>query len=96
MFRSPGMSVSIDYYKLMFGFDFHSIHIINQYIFSNLYIFVLITGILFTGPVQLILTKVKDKKMIIRMDYIVSIILLLLCIIRLSSSGYNPFIYFRF
>lgn len=101
MFRAPGMKYALDLYKLMFSFDFSSTYLYSQYIFNGQFIFILIISILMCGPVQVlskvIFEKNKDiQNKLYKLENIFVILLFILCLLDLSSNGYNPFIYFRF
>lgn len=68
---------------------------------SPMYIVMLIMAVVFSMPVIKALQARAERngKYASAMEvcsYAVSLILLLVCIITLSSASYNPFIYFRF
>jgi alginate O-acetyltransferase complex protein AlgI len=66
--------------------------------FSPLFIFTLVLAFILSLPAKNLLTeKFKSHgKLIDVTGYIASVPLLLLCIMSLSASSFNPFIYFRF
>lgn len=100
MFRANSVSNAIDMYRLMFSFDFSKTYFLTQHIVNNQFVFVLIVSILFCGPIQIIFKKLKEKNnkstVYGYLQTILLLVLLVLCIMELASSSYNPFIYFRF
>ena len=72
------------------------------------FVFVLIAGIIGAAPIKALSDKIRNKltgrdvvvlgkwRIVELSLYILSIILLCWCMIRLSGDAYNPFIYFRF
>ncbi len=72
------------------------------------FVFVLIAGIIGAAPIKALSDKIRNKltgrdvvvlgkwRIVEISLYILSIILLCWCMIRLSGDAYNPFIYFRF
>lgn len=67
---------------------------------SPLYIAVLIFAVIFSAPVwQTVRSKIKSQELLVYGEagsYVISLVMLALCIVTLSSASYNPFIYFRF
>ncbi len=67
---------------------------------SPLFIVTFIAAIIFSMPVwQTLKGKIKSEQVLAAGEtasYVISLVMLLLCIITLSSASYNPFIYFRF
>lgn len=67
---------------------------------SPLFIVTFITAIVFSMPVwQTLRSRIKSERTVIMGEtasYVISLVMLVLCIITLSSASYNPFIYFRF
>lgn len=61
-------------------------------------IFIIILAIIFAFPIKnVVASKMENKKEVLEVgSYLMSIVLLALCIISLASSTFNPFIYFRF
>ncbi|MGM9979299.1 MAG: MBOAT family O-acyltransferase [Clostridium sp.] len=61
-------------------------------------IFIIILAIIFAFPIKnVVANKMENKKEVLEAgSYLMSIVLLALCIISLASSTFNPFIYFRF
>lgn len=72
------------------------------------FVFVLIAGIIGAAPIKALSDKIRNKltgrdvvvlgkwRIVELSLYILTIILLCWCMIRLSGDAYNPFIYFRF
>ncbi len=67
---------------------------------SPMYIIMFVCAVIFSMPVcRTIRGKVKSESSALYLEvsaYAVSLVLLLICIVTLSSATYNPFIYFRF
>lgn len=67
---------------------------------TPVFIFALCLAIVFSMPVwQTLRSRIKSREMLIYGEagsYVISLVLLALCMITLSSASYNPFIYFRF
>ena len=103
-FRDWGVFVG----KMFAGFDFspEAMSVFMQYMIPwN--IFVIVIAAIGAGPMRWISEKVKTmvlgdnvtgtKAKVLNVTlYVLSIALLIICMIRLSSDTYNPFIYFRF
>lgn len=68
--------------------------------FTPMYIIMLVFACIFSMPVwQTAKRKITSEKILSAgeiFSYAVSLIMLIICIFTLSSSSYNPFIYFRF
>jgi len=97
IFRGNNLSETFLIIKKLFDFsktDFISLLAVNNFSLSFIYIFI---GIVFSFPIyQKLENKYKDKLIYHIIMNIIYIILFGLCIIYLTSSSYNPFIYFRF
>lgn len=67
---------------------------------NPIYILMLIAAVIFSMPVwQTLRSRISSREIIILGEtgsYIISLVLLAICVITLSSASYNPFIYFRF
>jgi len=67
---------------------------------TPVYILTLISALIFSMPIwQKVRSRINSKELLIYGEtsyYLISIVLLAVCIIILSSASYNPFIYFRF
>jgi len=67
---------------------------------TPVYILTLISALIFSMPIwQKVRSRINSKELLIYGEtsyYVISIVLLAVCIIILSSASYNPFIYFRF
>ncbi len=62
---------------------------------------IIVIAILFSGIIQSIFNKCKNKRKICNiyrkyLEIIVIVILMFICIMLLANNTYNPFIYFRF
>ncbi|MBQ8296391.1 MAG: MBOAT family protein [Ruminococcus sp.] len=67
---------------------------------TPMFIAMLCFAVIFSMPVwQTLRSRIKSKELLMYGEagsYVISLVLLLLCIVTLSSASYNPFIYFRF
>lgn len=67
---------------------------------TPVYVIMFAAAIIFSMPVwHTLRSKVKSKELLLYGEtgsYVISLVLLAMCIITLSSASYNPFIYFRF
>ena len=91
LFRSDNVYQAFSMIGIMFtGFAMSSASISALYsVFTALFVITLICAFVFMTPVI-------SKKVTGKYAYIASIVLLLLSVISLAGSTYNPFIYFRF
>lgn len=98
-FRSESLDYAIEYLKKMFFINRDYVNIYDpRFYLSNNVIIIMILGILFSTSIcknTLNFTIEKNKKKEVIKLFLV-IVLLVLSISSLSSSTYNPFIYFRF
>jgi alginate O-acetyltransferase complex protein AlgI len=99
-FRAATLTEGWLYLKKMFLFTpSNNLHYASQYL-NNKVILMLLAGIIFSVPViSYIKTLIEKNKAIIALTYVRDFILIsifLICLITLSSTTYNPFIYFRF
>ncbi len=100
LFRADNIFMARDYLNNMFDFDFSN----DVIYFNNKFITILIIAIFFSfwGGFKNIekwqeklYAQGKGLRIIILM-FIISIVLLIVCVGSITSSGFNPFIYFRF
>lgn len=67
---------------------------------SPMYIAMLAAAVIFSAPVwQTLRSRIRSEELIMYGEagsYVISLVMLALCIVTLSSASYNPFIYFRF
>ncbi len=101
IFRADSVSYALSYIGRMFvGFEFTSeITAMLVSILNPLYLTVFAFAVVLSTPVYRVLSKKLCDKNSVAFDvvsYAVSLSLLVLCILNLSASSYNPFIYFRF
>ena len=97
-FRAPDVLYAFRYIGKMFDFSAGTISIPQT---INLWQwFILLMGMLFCGPMQRafskLYAKVKDKTWFFLVDFCFQILLLVLCVVLLINSTFNPFIYFQF
>ena len=100
LFRADNIFMARDYLNNMFDFDFSN----DVIYFNNKFITILIISIFFSfwGGFNNIekwqkklFSQGKNLKVVISM-FVISIVLLVACVGSITSSGFNPFIYFRF
>ena len=101
LFRSGTLTEARHFLKIMFSFNFNPTYNLMPSLINGKMILVLILGIIFCGPIQLLFNKLKSKQKLItlyqeKLRYFVIIIIMVICISELVASTYNPFIYFRF
>lgn len=102
IFRADSLGQSVDFIAAMFtGFDVttQSLAVALRPI-TPVFITALVAGIIFSAPIKGFFEQKfsagKYSSAAEGLSYLISLGLLILCIINLSSSTYNPFIYFRF
>ena len=99
-FRSETLEYSLGFLQRMFAFDFHtvSLHVSLKValimFIATLFSFFGIFSSVYSWQQQVLLEAPKLKRSITQGA--ISFILIVLCVSSLMSSGYNPFIYFRF
>lgn len=104
-FRAENLTHALELFKTMFGFG--DLHIRYIWEFLNIKnIIAIILGIMFSTPLfETLTTNIKNNEnlnktflpVIFKEGYNTALLaLFVLCVIILSSSTYNPFIYFRF
>ena len=94
-FRADNITRGFVHVKEMFtGFHFEA-NIMNFAIstMKPMTIVMFVAAVIFSMPVRKIAQKAKGYETV---SYVVSIVLLLLCMLSLAANSYNPFIYFRF
>ena len=97
-FRADNVSYAFAFIGKLFDFSKGSIALYEH---MDLFKWIaLIFGILFCGIVQRLVekpwNKIKDKTWVFWVDFTIQILLLLVCIMQLMNSSFNPFIYFQF
>ena len=101
-FRADNISTACIYIGKMFSFSGSTPENKSLFMmqFTPMYVIMAILACIFSVPVwQIIRSRIKTEKIISAGEvcsYIVSLVMLMLCILTLSSASYNPFIYFRF
>lgn len=90
LFRADTFSDALSYFAGMFTPG--SLASLTYYL-DPYRIFMFVLAIVFSLP---ILEKFRGKAIHEKLSYVLSPVLLTLCIMSLASSAYNPFIYFRF
>lgn len=108
MFRADNLSEGIFIIKQMFtGFSTDSgcmSFALQQ--MTPWFIVMMVAGIIGMAPIGGLVERIRENTMEVKLTrtwkrvqvmlYVLSVVLLLWCIIRLSGGTYNPFIYFRF
>lgn len=109
LFRADTLGYALQFLgRMFFGFDFSDPAMslaVSQ--LTPWFIFVLVLAIIGCGPIQPIAAKIRHElyevseigprwKLVTYLLYAAALLGLIWCILILSSSGYNPFIYFRF
>ena len=101
-FRADDISTACVYIGKMFSFSGSSPENNSLFMmqFTPMYIIMAFLACIFSVPVwQIVRNKINSEKIISAGEicsYVVSLLMLMLCILTLSSASYNPFIYFRF
>ena len=97
-FRSDNIYQAVDIIKGLFIFGNSGAAVLS--FLSMKLLICLIIGILFSGPVQRLFSKVYEKvaenNVVMTLDFVCQMILLGISILMLVSGTYNPFIYFQF
>ena len=95
IFRADTLGQAGTMYAAMFtgiSMDARSWNALTQ-LFTPLFLVVFLAAIVACTPIlPFVQRKVKGH----RLELVVTFLLLILCILNLSVSAYNPFIYFRF
>jgi alginate O-acetyltransferase complex protein AlgI len=99
-FRANGLKEGFELVKILFSFDFSKSYILLPTFINNKTILIIIISILFSGVLQSLFNKFKNKdkltKVYNNLEFMVIIFIMLISILDLAASTYNPFIYFRF
>lgn len=97
-FREESMGATFNTLKGMYSYVSGEIGVRESV--SAWMIFMVVIGVLLSGFVQKWIPKLRvrlyDKEKIAIPEFIFLMVLLVVCVIRLISSSYNAFIYFRF
>ena len=108
VFRAESLPEAITYLRRMFsGFDFSaSAMVLPVRLLTPFFLVMLAAAVLCCGPLHRVTDRLlngdgtsaqsETGKRLRITTYALSLLLLLWCVIRLTGSSYNPFIYFRF
>lgn len=101
LFRANGLKEALKYLKVMFIPSNVESYFDLSTIINGRNILALVLAILFTGILQSVFGRLKNKDKIAKfyktyVEGITIVGLMFVCIIMLASNTYNPFIYFRF
>lgn len=103
-FRADNISQAMNFIKVMMGLDANSIINSSAIRYINDYWHIILVSIMFSTPIvkkiKYLVTKVNEKLLQNCIAYACHSLMLIICMITvailLSSSSYNPFLYFRF
>lgn len=101
LFRADTLKSALQYMKIMVSPSKQLVNFDTSLIINNRNIMMIIVVILFSGILQTIFNKLKNKEKIKEIyhryfEVIVICLLMFISIMMLASNTYNPFIYFRF
>ena len=101
IFRADNLSYGISYIGRMFAFvSLDEGYRVLMSFLSPSMIVTLVAAVIACCPVVGFINKITEGKKINKVfdvaGYVLSLMLLVLCIMSLASNSYNPFIYFRF
>ena len=102
LFRSENLEQCMKLINAMFVPSHDNMTFSYIYMYMETYGLYLIMGVIFSTPIFIKLKEYffsknnKDNFIIYGLYYLFVFLLFILCIIFLSKSSYNPFIYFRF
>jgi len=99
-FRSPGLRYALKYIGIMFGvIKPENVGFTLQYYLSPGNIIILCLAIIASTPVLKYagnFLKIQDNVIVKRTIPVILIVLFFVCMVIVTSTSYNPFIYFRF
>ena len=103
-FRADNISQAMNFIKVMMGLGANSIINSSAIRYINDYWHIILVSIMFSTPIvkkiKYLVIKVNEKLLQNRIAYACHSLILIICMITvtilLSSSSYNPFLYFRF
>ena len=101
IFRADNLSYGISYIGRMFAFETanEGYRVLMSFLTPSM-IVTLVAAVIACCPVVGFINKITEGKKINKVfdvaGYVLSLMLLVLCIMSLASNSYNPFIYFRF
>lgn len=98
IFRCDSISDSWLYIKSLFAFQtFEVPSKIKMMTFDNSYIIVFVIGVIFCTPIYRILhDKYSNSVIFVNLVRLALLVIFFICIGRLATDSYNPFIYFKF
>lgn len=99
LFRTETLRQAQDFYRVMFSFEFSNLHLfLSQHFNRTLIVAVLLSFALFFKGLRNLYNRFESSQSFTNtlVKSFVSVVFLLICVGNLSSSGFNPFIYFRF
>lgn len=101
LFRADTLKSALQYMKIMISPSKQLVNFDTSLIINNRNIMMIIVVILFSGILQTIFSKLKNREKIKEIyhryfEVIVICLLMFISIMMLASNTYNPFIYFRF
>lgn len=101
LFRANGLRDGLCYLKVMFIPNAVESYLDLSLIINTKNIVIFVIAILFSGVLQSVFNRLKNKDKISKLyktyaEGLVIGVLMVICISMLASNTYNPFIYFRF
>lgn len=101
IFRADNLAYGMSYIGRMFAFETanEGYRVLMSFLTPSM-IVTLVTAVIACCPLVGFINKITEGKKINKVfdvaGYVISLMLLVLCIMSLASNSYNPFIYFRF
>ena len=101
IFRADNLAYGVSYIGRMFAFETanEGYRVLMSFLTPSM-IVTLVTAVIACCPLVGFINKITEGKKINKVfdvaGYVISLMLLVLCIMSLASNSYNPFIYFRF
>ena len=99
IFRAETLTDALDYYAALFSFDFTTLHLfVNDKLIIMLCLAFLLSFLLIIKPLELNYEAAihSDSTQAKVTKGFISLVLIFICVANLTSTGFNPFIYFRF
>ena len=99
LFRAPGLHAALSMLRTMLlPTQGGAAYPLLRFVDAKL-VFLMMIGVIFCGPVQAVFPKLRKalyESRVTIAESVWQLVLLMLCVMMLVSSTYNPFIYFRF
>lgn len=95
VFRADHITYAMAYYKKLFSFDLAYMTMDLSYYLNEYWLFLLI-GLVLTTPIYPVFMSKINPNVKVVIESILIGVLFILVVMSLTTSSYNPFIYFRF